>query len=276
MSIIVSPVPSGAVELAHDLISGLDCFADLLCAGIALYVIQGLQMNMQTKLALCCLMSLGLFTAACVIADAVTLGGVLTFDKTWAIAQPAMWAAVGAFVGIIIASVPILKPLFNKFFEVAILRTYGSGKSFFEKIGGGSGSSRSKEGNKGSGRSSHEEKRKSNYRMMNVFVDKTLPPLPSEAARNNSKTRRHDLESYDTEVTLTQNSNQSRVELEGYGAMTALPRVVSPSPGSRPLNPLPPPNFSRLPNIFAPSNSYWSERRALRPAGSNFAIQSLP
>jgi len=38
---------------------GLDALTDLLCAGIPIFVIQRLQMNIRTKFALCFLMGLG-------------------------------------------------------------------------------------------------------------------------------------------------------------------------------------------------------------------------
>ncbi|MCJ1246040.1 hypothetical protein MMC30_003244 [Trapelia coarctata] len=176
----------------------LDCFADLLCVAVAIYVIQRLQMNIQTKIALCCLMGLGLFTAACVIVDAVTLQGGIT--------QPAMWAAVGAFVGITIASVPVLKPLFSKVFEIATMHT-GSSKSTFRKF---------------SGRD-----------------EKGQPPHPPVSIKKNA-TRRHDLESYDTDATLTQNSNHSRsapelddgLPFDGYNHLRPPPGAYYPNKGT--------------------------------------------
>lgn len=70
----------------------LEAFADLVCAGIAIIVIQRLQMDIRTKLALCFLMGLGIFTAACVIASAITLRGVYEKDYSWEIVRPSMWA----------------------------------------------------------------------------------------------------------------------------------------------------------------------------------------
>lgn len=42
-----------------DHLLGLDAFTDLVCAGIPVFVILRLQMNMRTRIALCLLMSLG-------------------------------------------------------------------------------------------------------------------------------------------------------------------------------------------------------------------------
>ena len=46
-------------ESESDVVSGLDAFTDLVCAGIPIFVIYRLQMNIRTKVALCVLMGLG-------------------------------------------------------------------------------------------------------------------------------------------------------------------------------------------------------------------------
>ena len=89
-------------------------------------------------------------------------------------------------MGITIASVPVLKPLFSKVFAIATLHSgSGSGtglsKRSFRKVSAGAP----------------------------VVQVQQLPPVK---IRNN--TRRHDLESYDTDVTLTQNSNSTILEQE--------------------------------------------------------------
>ena len=93
----------------------IDGITDLICASIPILVIHRLQMNVQTKVALCILMGLGVFTAGCAVAKAVTLKGVFADDDTWGFTKPATWAAVEQFVGVIIASVPALRPLFSGF-----------------------------------------------------------------------------------------------------------------------------------------------------------------
>ena len=81
--------------------TGLDVVTDLICAGIPIFVIHRLQMNIQTKLAVGFLMSLGVLsvarkskqapeddqltcsrTAGCAIAKAVTLQGLFGADYT--------------------------------------------------------------------------------------------------------------------------------------------------------------------------------------------------
>ena len=95
----------------------IDVVTDLLCAGIPVLVIHRLQMAFRTKVALCVLMGLGVFTAGCAVAKAVTLRGVFADDYTFGFTKPATWAAVEQFVGIIIASIPALRPLLSGFLE---------------------------------------------------------------------------------------------------------------------------------------------------------------
>ena len=95
----------------------IDVVTDLVCAIIPVVVIRQLQMNLRTKVALCGLMGLGVFTAGCAVAKAVALRGVFADDYAWGFTAPATWAAVEQFVGIIIASVPSLRPLFAGLLE---------------------------------------------------------------------------------------------------------------------------------------------------------------
>ena len=110
----------------------IDVVTDLLCAGIPVLVIHRLQLNFRTKVALCVLMGLGVFTAACAVAKAITLKGVFADDYTWGFTKPATWAAGEQFVGIIISSIPALRPLFSRFLEKSRSRSRsGIGKYFF-------------------------------------------------------------------------------------------------------------------------------------------------
>ena len=95
----------------------IDVVTDLLCAGVPILVIHRLQMSFRTKVALCVLMGLGVFTAGCAVGKAITLRGVFADDSTFGFTKPAIWAAVEQCVGIIIASVPALRPLFSNFLE---------------------------------------------------------------------------------------------------------------------------------------------------------------
>ena len=89
----------------------VDVITDLVCAAIPVLVIHRLQMSMRSKVALCVLMGLGVFTAGCAVAKAITLRGVYAADYTFGFTKPATWAAVEQFVGIIITSLPTLRPL---------------------------------------------------------------------------------------------------------------------------------------------------------------------
>ena len=112
-------VLAGYVGFAFDIVT------DLVCALIPIIVISRLQMNIRTKIALCILMGLGVFTAGAAVAKAFTLRGVFDDDGTWGFTEPATWAAVEQFVGIIIISTPALKPFFSRF-----LRTRRSGLGY--------------------------------------------------------------------------------------------------------------------------------------------------
>ena len=89
----------------------IDVVTDLVCAAIPVLVIHRLQMSIRSKVALCVLMGLGVFTAGCAVAKAITLRGVFAADYTFGFTKPATWAAVEQFVGIIITSLPTLRPL---------------------------------------------------------------------------------------------------------------------------------------------------------------------
>ncbi|KAL8746408.1 MAG: hypothetical protein Q9190_001582 [Brigantiaea leucoxantha] len=95
-------------------IHGLGAFTDIVCALVPICVVGRLQMNFRTKLALCILMGLGASTAGAAIAKAVTLKGLFQKDASWTIVTPAIWTVMEHYVGVIAASLPILRPLFKK------------------------------------------------------------------------------------------------------------------------------------------------------------------
>ena len=108
-----SCLPTRILILAGYLIFAMDAATDLICATIPILLVQRLQMDMRTKLALCGLMSLGVFTAGCAVAKAISLRRVTADDHTWDSNIVAIWAAVEQFLGIIITSIPMLRPLFS-------------------------------------------------------------------------------------------------------------------------------------------------------------------
>lgn len=118
----------------------VDVVTDLVCAGIPVLVIHRLQMSFRTKIALCVLMGLGVFTAGCAVAKAITLRGVFADDYTFGFTKPATWAAVEQFIGIIITSVPTLRPLLSSFLEKSNSRS-GIRKYIYMFWGSSTGSS---------------------------------------------------------------------------------------------------------------------------------------
>ncbi|KAL8738231.1 MAG: hypothetical protein Q9181_000957 [Wetmoreana brouardii] len=113
---------------------GLDALTDLICAGIPIFVIHQLQMNIRTKVAVGFLMSLGVLTAGCATAKAITIKGLFGKDYTWAIITPGILTITEHYLGIIIASMPALKPLFNKVLESTVSSPNNSSKRSFQKI----------------------------------------------------------------------------------------------------------------------------------------------
>ena len=98
---------------------GIDAFTDLACSAIPIFIINRLQMSPRTKTALCMLMGLGSLTAACAIAKAVTLQGVFAQDYTFALTKPAVCTILEHLCGIILASIPALRPLFGHILDAS-------------------------------------------------------------------------------------------------------------------------------------------------------------
>ncbi|KAL8774953.1 MAG: hypothetical protein Q9209_000432 [Squamulea sp. 1 TL-2023] len=114
---------------------GLDALTDLVCAIIPVSVIHQLQMNTRTKAALSLLMSLGVLTAGFAIAKCVTLRALFEQDFSWNITEPGVFTIVEHYLGIIIASMPALKPLFSKILDATgSSSSPNSSKRNFQKI----------------------------------------------------------------------------------------------------------------------------------------------
>ena len=109
-----SCLPTHTLNLAGYIIFVMDAVTDLTCAVIPILLVQRLQMDMRTKLALCGLMSLGIFTAGCAVAKLISLRRLRSEDYTWDLNIVAIWAAVEQFLGNIITSVPMLRSLFSR------------------------------------------------------------------------------------------------------------------------------------------------------------------
>ncbi|KAF6220016.1 hypothetical protein HO133_003841 [Letharia lupina] len=97
---------------------GLDAFTDLVCSGIPTFVLYRMQMNTRTKVALCVLMGLGVFTAMCAVAKAITLKEIWSRDFTWNAVIVVKWACAEQALSLILVSLPILRPLFRNFFTL--------------------------------------------------------------------------------------------------------------------------------------------------------------
>ena len=109
-----SCLPTNATNWASYIIFAMDAVTDLICAMIPILIVQRLQMDIRSKLALCGLMSLGIFTAGCAVAKTILLRRIRPDDYTWDLNIVAIWAVVEQFLGIIITSVPMLRPLFSR------------------------------------------------------------------------------------------------------------------------------------------------------------------
>ncbi|KAL8788441.1 MAG: hypothetical protein Q9213_001664 [Squamulea squamosa] len=113
----------------------LDALTDLVCAIIPVAVIHQLQMNTRTKAALSFLMSLGVLTAGFAIAKCVTLRALFEQDFSWNITEPGVFTIGEHYLGIIIASMPALKPLFSKVLDATgSSSSPNSSKRSFQKI----------------------------------------------------------------------------------------------------------------------------------------------
>ncbi|KAI4279017.1 MAG: hypothetical protein LQ337_000624 [Flavoplaca oasis] len=112
-------------------------------------------MNTRTKIALSFLMSLGVLTSGLAIGKCVTIRALFEEDYTWNITEPGILTITEHYLGIIIASMPTLKPLFSK-----LLGTTTSGSSqdssrrSFQKINSGGITDSGPQSHAPSGRSS--------------------------------------------------------------------------------------------------------------------------
>ena len=111
MEIKGSCMSTGATDIAGKIGSAIDIGTTLVCAFMPLSLFGRLKMSYYTKVGLCVLMGLGVFTAACAVARAVTVKKVTEEDYSWHFLAPSIWGAVEQFLGIAIVSVPPLTSL---------------------------------------------------------------------------------------------------------------------------------------------------------------------
>ncbi|KAL9023734.1 MAG: hypothetical protein Q9196_007011, partial [Gyalolechia fulgens] len=69
-------------------------------------------------------------TAGCAIAKAATLRTIFREDYTWVIIGPATLTITEHYIGIILASMPALKPLFSKLLDITVSSHTDSSRSF--------------------------------------------------------------------------------------------------------------------------------------------------
>ncbi|KAJ4363969.1 hypothetical protein N0V83_009423 [Neocucurbitaria cava] len=105
--------------------SAFNIVTDVLFASLPIPLIWQLQLNFRTKISLIAVLSLGWFACAAAIIKAVKQWTVLT-EPDWTVEDWFnIWNYIEFTVGIIAASLPTLKPLFNWFLETARAITSG-------------------------------------------------------------------------------------------------------------------------------------------------------
>ncbi|KAF2737662.1 hypothetical protein EJ04DRAFT_510103 [Polyplosphaeria fusca] len=105
--------------------SAFNILTDALFATIPIPLIWKLQLNTRTKISLIAVLSLGWFAVAAAIIKAVQQWGVLT-DPNWTVHDSFnVWNYLEFTIGILSASLPALKPLFNWALETAKAITSG-------------------------------------------------------------------------------------------------------------------------------------------------------
>ncbi|ORX97794.1 hypothetical protein BCR34DRAFT_607135 [Clohesyomyces aquaticus] len=105
--------------------SSFNIITDILFATMPLPLVWRLQLNTRTKISLIAILSLGYFASAAAIVKAVQQWHVLT-DLDWSVHDSFnVWNYIEFTIGIIAASLPALKPLFNWFLDAARAITSG-------------------------------------------------------------------------------------------------------------------------------------------------------
>ncbi|GME41292.1 Bacterial alpha-L-rhamnosidase [Neofusicoccum parvum] len=107
----------------------VNILTDFLFASLPVPLVWQLQVNLRTKLTLASILSLGFFASAAAIVKCVKQWNVLE-DPDWTVHNSFnVWNYIELNIGIIAASLPALKPLFNWFLETARAITSSGGRS---------------------------------------------------------------------------------------------------------------------------------------------------
>ncbi|KAL9135858.1 MAG: hypothetical protein Q9175_002947 [Cornicularia normoerica] len=87
--------------------------ADFATVLMPLPLIWNLHMERKWKIQLICIFLLSGFVCACSIYRVTVLNGLNLPDATWANTEPAIWAAAENCIGIVSASLPTMRPIYN-------------------------------------------------------------------------------------------------------------------------------------------------------------------
>ncbi|KAK8240245.1 phosphatidylserine decarboxylase [Phyllosticta capitalensis] len=109
--------------------SVVNILTDVLFATLPIPLIMKLKVNLRTRLTLCFILSLGFFASAAAIVKAVSQWKVLT-ETDWTVHDSFnVWNDIELNTGIIAASLPSLKPLFNWALQTARAITSSGGRT---------------------------------------------------------------------------------------------------------------------------------------------------
>lgn len=93
---------------------GVSIFTDFLLAFLPTYFLKDIKISFRTKLSICALMSLGVFTGICAIIRTALLPKLNATDITYSLSALNNWAKLEENVAIIAAAGPALRPLWLK------------------------------------------------------------------------------------------------------------------------------------------------------------------
>ncbi|KAF6228506.1 hypothetical protein HO133_008236 [Letharia lupina] len=98
-----------SVVLAQGILS---IISDLILAALPAIFLRNLQIGLRTKVGLCLLMGLGVFTAVCCTVRTALSGSVTNPDLTWAATTGVGWRLPEVNIGIVCANAPVIRPLY--------------------------------------------------------------------------------------------------------------------------------------------------------------------
>lgn len=90
----------------------LSVISDLILAALPAIFLRNLEIGLRTKVGLCLLMGLGIFTAVCCTVRTALSGGITNPDLTWAVTTSVGWRLPEVNIGIVCANAPVMRPLY--------------------------------------------------------------------------------------------------------------------------------------------------------------------